>query len=84
MNLSQYFEQPGSMSRKDLARKTGFSVTYIGLVCAGHKENLRIETCLRLIEGTGGVVTLDGLRPDLFPKTKRGQRLKTLLFDAVA
>ena len=71
MHIKQYVEQnaPGRLAKEDLAKKCGFSYSYLSQLCHGHKI-VGIDGMAQIALATDGAITLKAMRPDIF-KSKR-------------
>ena len=66
MKIRDYFKQPGSMSKSDMARRLGKSKGYITALC-NEEYAPHSPTALAIVELTEEQVTLE----DLVPNDKR-------------
>lgn len=65
MNLKEYFDGKPHGSKAQLAKTVGISKTWMSQIIAG-KEQCSPELAVKIHIATGGVVTRESLRPDVF------------------
>ncbi|MGJ8515073.1 hypothetical protein R84865_002018 [Carnimonas sp. R-84865] len=68
MQMKSWLHQKTKEERLYVAQRAGVTVGYFWQISGGHKRP-SIETAKALQDATGGELTIEGLRPDIFGTT---------------
>lgn len=80
--IDKFTENGGSLTK--FATSAGMSRMYLGHILKGRKKNPSFETVLGLLIASNGEISIKSLRPDLFPRSKRGSEALELIRKAAA